>query len=291
MTMKRRMADGAILDQVQLTLAQLHPTRYYLLPGDKIKQRGFGWAPRTWMSATPIDAPDPLGIINSTGELDTANLTGLRVSYPGFLLESKNKKLLLATDKQQKRFWFPTGPNLVDWYVVEPADDSASPRDLQRLIGDSQPWAIILSRSRPGHAHPDIALLVRIREIVDPNQVQSTHLSENETRHTGSDISNEGNEREFHCEIIRRVKISRETHPKFIAVNRGRFFQDYTVLGDDDRVPEGMVNTDLDNVICVAEELDNGQVWYVDGYFPDREETTLSSASHDEPPRGPFPGG
>ncbi|KAI1743092.1 hypothetical protein F4680DRAFT_392237 [Xylaria scruposa] len=253
------------------------PPGIIFLPGDRINKRGFGWAPRTWMSADPVDGPDPLSIINSTAKLNV--LDGLRVSYPGFILESKNKRLLLGTDQQDKRFWFPTGPSFLDWYVVEPADDMASLSSLQRLIDDSEPLAIILSRLKPGVASAEIGLLVRIRKVVEPKilTASSTAALENGIESDEHDLGDDTNQRVFYCEILRRVKISRETQPKFHAVNRGRFFEDYKPSDDANEIPEIMVDPKMDDEICVAEELDGSQVWYVDSYFPDREQTDSST--------------
>ncbi|KAI0545164.1 hypothetical protein F4679DRAFT_562249 [Xylaria curta] len=258
------------------------PPGIIFLQGERISRRGFGWAPRTWMSADPVDAPDPLSIINSTARLEVHNLDGLKVSYPGFLLESKNKKLLLGTDKQDKRFWFPTGPSFLDWYVVEPADDMTSPNSLQRLIDDPNPLAIILSRSKPDVAPAEIGLLVRIRKIECRDELRvdctspSTVTLEDGVNHAEKDPKYDYNQRTFFCEIMRRVKISRETHPKFHTVNRGRFFEDYEALGASN-IPEVMVDSTMDDEICVAEELDSNQVWYVDSYCPDREQTDSST--------------
>ncbi|KAI0096342.1 hypothetical protein GGR51DRAFT_568438 [Nemania sp. FL0031] len=248
------------------------PPGIIFLQGEKINRRGFGWAPRTWMSADPVEAPDPLSIMNSTAGLDVEREHGLRVSYPGFLLESKNKRLLLATNKEDQRFWFPTDPSFLDWYVAEPADTTVKLEDLQPIIDDPKPLAIILSRSKPGIAPAEIGLLVQIRNDPNANHEESETDQRERIQLDESDFTDGNDKRAFFCEILYRVKVSRETQTKFHAVNRGCYFEDYDKSYDDLGIPEVMVDSSLDDKICVAEELDSSQVWYVDGYFTEKKQ-------------------
>ncbi|KAK9418357.1 putative Heterokaryon incompatibility domain-containing protein [Seiridium unicorne] len=273
------------------------PPGIIFLSGERVELEGFGWAPRTWMTAQPVDPPDPLAVMRSTARLDTNRLRGLKVRYPGFLLDAQDRKQILATDQQKTpRFWFPTGPSFLDWYMVEPADDIPQIY-LQKIEESDHPLAIIVSRARPGNSPSEIGLLVQIRESIEQNQEDEE-------------------ENPLFCEIIRRVKISRETRAQFRTRNRSRFLYtehyeasnqeslrpphngtDASNSGsrqDNLEVPEVMISSAMDKRICIAEELESDQVWYVDGYIPriDEKLSSLraSNKQGNEPRAGRFEG-
>ncbi|KAK8037558.1 hypothetical protein PG991_000904 [Apiospora marii] len=258
------------------------PPGIIFLPGEKVNHQGFGWAPRTWMSANPTDHPDPLSDTKHPAELDCS---GLKVRYPGFLLDIENRNNFLF--KPKSKFWFPTEPSLETWYGVEVEDNGRSEDGLIEDSSSSQ-LAIILSRPRPGVA-PEIGLLVQIRKTklegkLHGSQASGKYPTKATTQEQGNWDSEE-DERVFYCNILNRVKVHRELMHAFREVNRGRM-----MLGDgrhaltpplssqalggpssrteDLQIPEIMVNTHLDDKICLADELDSNQAWYVDGLFP-----------------------
>ncbi|KAH8745928.1 hypothetical protein F5883DRAFT_702063 [Diaporthe sp. PMI_573] len=94
------------------------PPGMIFLPGAKVEgHQGFGWAPRTWLSAHEIDYPNPLN--HWTGKTDLPS-TGLEVKYPGFLLhtigrDTRSHILGMDQDKGQLNrhprldFWLRSG--------------------------------------------------------------------------------------------------------------------------------------------------------------------------------------
>lgn len=284
------------------------PPGIIFLPGDRINIPGFGWAPRTWMSAQPLDPPDPLSIMDFTAKLDlTESKHGLKVRYPGFLLEAQNRRLLLSTDKQDNRFWFPTGPHFLDWYVVAPADNAKETTKtfMPDFLKSKRQLAIIISRPKPSDAPAEIGLLVQVRDI--PGGADKQGGQGKDTPSGERDDRGDESEKVLYCEIVHRVKVSRETRPVFYNKNQGRFFKDYeppkpsqtedgnsqgetknvprATVGRDqpERIPEVMADPSSDSDICLAEELDRNQVWYVDGYFPDRKIPDISTENPSAP--------
>lgn len=93
------------------------PPGIIFLPGDRVQIPGYGWSPRTWLSAHEVDFPDPLSFADSTAELDTRDDSprGLKVRYPGFRLYAENRHIFFSTDKQHKAFYFPVNQHLQEW--------------------------------------------------------------------------------------------------------------------------------------------------------------------------------
>src|SRR4051794_26351709 len=166
------------------------PPGMIFLPGEKLPQEGFRWAPMTWMSALKGDHPDPLGSFPCTTELHER--LGLLVQYPGFLLHCQDRKFLIGTNQSEPvKFTFPIDRDLLEWYSVENADRKLKPyiyQFLEKSNGNQSDLAIILSRSRPKEIPSEIGLLVEIyekkarKEQPDPNKLV------------------------FHCRTIRRVR-------------------------------------------------------------------------------------
>lgn len=236
-----------------------------------------------------MDPPDPLSILYSTAELDTSDkMRGLRVQYPGFLLWTHNRNHILATDNHANpKFWFPSDPSFLDWYVVEPADmpgeEITSRSFIPGIQSSENSLAIILSRPRPANTPAEIGLLVQIYE----KQSDESRAENNTTGDINRDFSSLDNDTIFCCEIIHRVKVARETGGDFYAANRGRVFRDFKEseypFEPQARFdpPEVMVDTDADGQICLAEALPSSQVWYVDGFFRggNPQQTTSKVAS------------
>ncbi|KAL8717118.1 MAG: hypothetical protein Q9225_005616 [Loekoesia sp. 1 TL-2023] len=117
------------------------PPGMIFLPGPRLTKKGYGWAPRSWLSSREIDSPDPLSLPDAGNTRLTVS-EGLEVQYPGFLLHD------LGDDRKdlnmRKEFFFSTDSTLLDWYRVEPAQDSTHFPEEQRFSG--RDLAIIVPR-------------------------------------------------------------------------------------------------------------------------------------------------
>lgn len=264
------------------------PPGIIFLPGDRVQIPGFGWAPRTWLSAHEVDFPDPLSFVDSTAELydpstpspHSVTNRGLRVCFPGFLLFAERRDILLTTNAQSRFFHFPVDQGLQEWYKVEATDDERSTSFLENGSSEDKPLAIILSRSRPQEFPPEIGLLVQIYK--ESNEIIRT---QNVSRERQRDIDDavavpidEDKKPALHCEILHRVKVSRDTE-----VSRGYRYgtegrlegqEDTSVVGRDYqaelyRVPGILLPSDGDDEICIGETLKADQIWYVDGLSAD----------------------
>jgi hypothetical protein len=210
------------------------------LPGDRIPIKGFGWAPRTWMSADMIDHPDPISLISKAAKLDPRD-RGLLVEYPGFLLHCEDREAMLSSTHGDG-FWFPSDNSLTEWYHVDVADDTEysktkgimNPRRREEL-------AIILCRPRPSQI-AEIGLLVEVHYI----DVQKQVGQERETR-------------TFLVYVRRRVLVRRETAEEVIRERRATIEQ----------------NPDS-SIIC-GEALDDTQQWYVDCRTTDMQDAINNS--------------
>jgi len=135
------------------------PPGMIFLPGSKLDEHGFGWAPKTWMSGKGECFPYPL----YSDDISPSFLMrdGLLVQYPGI-------ELTFETVPNEKIFMFPRSLDYTQWYRVEYVGDTEkytafhTPRskmDLDKL-------AIILSRSEFS-SFPEVALLVSITSARD----------------------------------------------------------------------------------------------------------------------------
>jgi hypothetical protein len=233
------------------------PPGIIFLPGEKLAERGFRWAPKTWMSALEIDHPDPLSIINCTTEL--AENLGLCVEYPGFLLHCQDRKVILGTDRVHPTFTFPIDRDLLEWYTVEPADKERKTylyQILDQPADESTDLAIILSRSRPREMPPEIGLLVEIYEKKEQLTITGRTLTA------------------YCCHVIHRVRVWR-TKPKYSHGNSPTF-SEHGVLQRRDTV-QSTNNTspsilqapsESDAQICIGELIEPDQRWYVDASDP-----------------------
>jgi hypothetical protein len=207
------------------------PPGIIFLPGRRIKEQGFGWAPTTWMSAHGIDHPDPISLISRPATLATQN-RGLSVEYPGFLLHYQDRNAVLGTT-DGTGFWFPSDNTLTEWYHAESADDkNYSPNKGNVIEGRSEDLAIILCRPRPRQI-AEIGLLVEIHETIE-----QTNLGKDDVK------------RIFAVYILRRITLKRELLEKTIQKKRTEILQS--------RRPENQAK-----IIC-GEVLEEDQRWYVD---------------------------
>ncbi|KAL8937263.1 MAG: hypothetical protein Q9216_004511 [Gyalolechia sp. 2 TL-2023] len=134
------------------------PPGMIFLAGPRLSQKGFGWAPRSWLSSHEIDPPDPLSR-PSLGNTRLNRGNGLEVEYPGFLLHD------LAEDRKKlytgEEFYFSSESALSEWYRLEPARHTENFPEAQ--IDSTLDLAIITSRL-PVEKLKEIALFVAIRD-------------------------------------------------------------------------------------------------------------------------------
>ncbi|KAL8905966.1 MAG: hypothetical protein Q9171_006464 [Xanthocarpia ochracea] len=117
------------------------PPGMIFLPGPRLSRKGYGWAPRSWLSSHEIDSPDPLSL-PSQGNTRLSPTEGLEVQFPGFLLHDlgfERKELSM-----HEEIYFPADSTLLEWYRIQPAQDTRQFPEDQRL--SSHDLAIIVSR-------------------------------------------------------------------------------------------------------------------------------------------------
>jgi hypothetical protein len=236
------------------------PAGIIFLPGEKLSQKGFRWAPRTWMSAHEIDHPNPMNIPTFKTGLSPE---GLKVQFPGIVLHCQDRQMIIGTDHNKHKFTFPIDQDLMEWYSVEVADKM---RNSYRFDDDTRAkqttLAIILSRPRPREMPPEIGLLVEISKEKKNGNRPST----------------------YYCNIIHRVRVWREK-PLYSrnwnklagagAVERlstARQFQNVKIndvpeLRDHDDPPSILDQPSTrDNEVCIGELVEPDQFWCVDGF-------------------------
>ncbi|KAI4250379.1 MAG: hypothetical protein L6R42_008726 [Xanthoria sp. 1 TBL-2021] len=168
------------------------PPGMIFLPGPRLSKKGYGWAPRSWLSSHEIDSPDPLSLPDQGNT--RLNTEGLEVQFPGFLLHD------LGFDRKElwmrEEIYFPTDSTLLEWYCVKPAQDTTHfPKD-QRLARHD--LAIIVSRM-PVVDIKETALFVAvkrifggIRDVEILNRVWISRAENPETMRHWSDKHREG---------------------------------------------------------------------------------------------------
>lgn len=138
------------------------PAGMIFLPGPRLSEKGYRWAPRTWLSSGPVEAPDALSLKCHTAQLMPP--LGLQVKFPGFLLHKPRKTEGLFTHKIE--FYFPTGLSLGQWYCICRADEEAEKTDEEAEKTDDLNLAIIAPQL-PVINDREIALLVAVKKISD----------------------------------------------------------------------------------------------------------------------------
>lgn len=273
------------------------PPGMIFLPPPRLEVVGYGWAPRTWMSAHELDFPDPLSF---TGLDFTSHLeqNGLRVCFPGFLLHTGNRRKVLLTDQDAKSFQFPVDPKLKEWYVVERADDVGEQTwFLESVLNGTNQLAIVLSRPRPRDSQAEIGLLVQIshhqKEDFELHQLrrEQSDQAQEWNQENGRDHQTviEREEREaFVCKIIRRVKVSRSTaaSPGFTDQKdhlRVQLPGDLLEPPQTTTQREFMAASESDADICIGEILESNQIWFVDGFPPMPASSEHDSRLKDKP--------
>jgi hypothetical protein len=256
-------------------LPQAIPPGIIFLPGERLPQEGFRWAPKTWMSAVEIDHPD---LLNNLDYATSLLPEGLLVQYPGFLLHCLDRRIIVKTDLDDTTFTFPVDRDLLEWYSVQRADkDKERTSHLYEILEDSNgkhtQLAVILSRSRPKEMPAEIGLLVMIYE---PFQHEEIHKGAN------------------YCRIIHRVRVWRAkplyTNGPVTKSNEPEISQrDSTGQPAVDALPSILeVPSEMDRQICIGEILDSNQKWVVDSFKPPELPEpleSLDSGAPEEPER------
>ena len=167
------------------------PPGIIFVPGPRLRQRGYGWAPESWLSGHPVEPPDPVTIQIRTARLNVPH--GLEVWYPGFRLHTLKNKDDLLTDLST--FYFAADRSLRQWYRARPADDSDLP--LPGARKQSRDLAIIAPQLSESNAK-EIGLLVEV------------------SREQGSILF---------VEILHRIYINGESDPMKIQDLRAKFLE------------------------------------------------------------------
>jgi hypothetical protein len=236
------------------------PPGIIFLPGERLSEPGFRWAPKTWMSAVEIDHPDPLSTFNGITELEKQ---GLLVQYPGFLLHCQDKKVILGTDHSDTKFTFPIDRDLLEWYSVEPADKERKAylyQILERPKGKPTELAIILSRSRPREMPPEIGLLVEI-------YAKPTRWKQGDRKRIV-----------YWCHIIHRVRVWRAKplygHGQFAKTDEFESSRENGPRQSHTNTSPSILRAPSanDSQICIGELIDSDQRWFVDSFDPPKPE-------------------
>lgn len=227
------------------------PPGIIFLPGEKLKEPGFGWAPKTWLSNEELEYPDPLSNMVGAARLVPE---GLLVQYPGFVLHAQNRAAILV--ENESSFHFPSDSTLLEWYGVELIGlRSSPPKGNQK---DEKQLAVILCRPKPKEI-PEIALLVEIQEIIEQRS-----FSDKQHRSTIYRVSYD-----------QRVKIWRETNTEMLSK-----WRDYITasIDHDEKIASG--NSERKDMMICGESLESDQRWYVGGRPPPPK--TASEATDEE---------
>lgn len=216
------------------------PSGMIFLPGNKVNREGFGWAPRTWLSAYEMDYPDPLSFWNKPTELNPAK--GLRVCYPGFLLHpdsSSCRSRILGTSIDSEPFTFPVDRSLNEWYSFQRLDDAdkGALNEVTRQTTATTQLAIILSGSSlPRESPREIALLVELI-AEDPYETSDETLDSTAV--------------EYRSSIIHRILVWRTPNHLKNAEHKREFKAGHFGAGSEEHN-------------CIGEITGSAQRWWVD---------------------------
>lgn len=205
------------------------PPGIIFLAGPRNSEPGFGWAPRSWLTADGVDYPDPIATATKPARL-LPNNEGLEVEYPGFLLHYEDRNAIVPVTHGQG-FWFPSDNSLTEIYHVDRAD--SKPYNVRRgIIDDNEDLAIILCRPRPGQV-PEIGLLVKILRTKEEKP-----LGQDDVRKV------------FKAQLLFRVKVKRETTDAILNQEKGKVLERH--------------GANHKSIVVFGEALEADQKWYVD---------------------------
>lgn len=136
------------------------PAGLVFVPGRRISQKGFGWAPKTFMAPNALCDPDPFYLLQQQ-YTDLTEL-GLIISCPGILLhpeKSHRKKLLLSNNGIG--FDLPLDPGSVERYHIDIDHQDQLDENLTGIAESRSQLAIIMPRL-PATETPERCLLTEI---------------------------------------------------------------------------------------------------------------------------------
>ncbi|KAI0024414.1 hypothetical protein F4780DRAFT_599813 [Xylariomycetidae sp. FL0641] len=143
------------------------PAGIIFLPGRRLRIRGFGWAPATFMTPVQVQYPDPLSLLTQNTAFTPEY--GLAFRSAGFLLHigTLQRREEILSQPLRGHFNFPVDSGFMEWFCVELEYDSkSSRRDYNVYMHDvelrSSQLAIIISRSSPRESPPEVGLIVEI---------------------------------------------------------------------------------------------------------------------------------
>ncbi len=213
------------------------PPGMIFLPGPKLQEKGYRWAPRSWLSSHKTDPPDPLGVKNHEGARFIEH-QGLEVLFPGFRLHSLVGGPFPLHHRED--FYFPTDLSLREWYAVHIADEGENFPTTSVLRKSLQDHKAVSSMRRVGDRSStevpiDIAIIASRLPAVDLKEIGLLVL----VKETHSGIQ--------YVEILNRIWLTRERKQSEILDKRTKF-------------ERGSFDS-----ICAAEQLPADQKWCVDG--------------------------
>lgn len=221
------------------------PAGMIFLPGPKMKERGWGWAPISWMNESD---PYSARLISISSRETVLTDHGLQVQFPGFLLH-----WLGPQENTVEGQHFPVDINLQEWYhvsTVQPRREDLHPPDVTQMYPSQnvQPRQGSQTDPRLGHnrgigrvpeLHDEaVAIIVQEKPILTQRIALLVQLK---------DKSNIERHRTGVIDVIwiRRVKIQRET--------------------DDDTLRGLRENVRLRKHAIFGQTLRSSQRWCVDG--------------------------
>lgn len=171
----RRMMK--LLDLLAARQPCLIPPGIIFLPGPRISEKGYRWAPQTWLSSCPAEQSDAL-----TLECPMARLIpncGLDVVFPGFLLDRPSKTQGLFSEDNE--FYFPTSLSLRQWYRIRRADEEAENtynRDLaiiapQLPLRNPEEIALLVAVDRKHVFYVEILHRIWINEVSNSEEIKT----------------------------------------------------------------------------------------------------------------------
>lgn len=137
------------------------PPGIIFLPGTRMTLKGFGWAPKTFMTPNDIGHPNPLALLTQPTTLKSDH--GLMLACPGFLLHFDKTALKIRTDilSTTEKIRFPVDSSFLEWYHVTPDAEPGYAQYQGPSIRDSS-LGIIMSRPSPRESPAETGLLVEI---------------------------------------------------------------------------------------------------------------------------------
>ena len=136
------------------------PPGMIFLAGPYLNIAGYCWAPRSWLSASQTDPPDPLSVKFKYADA-RLNSEGLEVQFPGFRIYDMNVRATDLKMEDKQKISFSVDSNLIEWYVLEEADTNWFFKKSFRLA-ESEELAVIVPRL-PLLNPKEIALLVNVK--------------------------------------------------------------------------------------------------------------------------------